>query len=178
MKSTKFSVRLENDGAENEKLTVYSNKKVLLSAERSPAPVKGEPEELEKEFLRLAKSCDKVKLEKDDKIEHSSSELCASIFDECTKECAEKNIIYNEIKEKVYGLGIDQKEVSSPSDELDAILQNINDINKNLCWKIDPKYSFFKVERKYKIYLGNIKSRIDLVEKCISGEYAGATISY
>ena len=62
--------------------------------------------------------------------------------------------------------------------ELDAILQNINDINKNLCWKIDPKYSFFKVERKYKIYLGNIKSRIDLVEKCISGEYAGATISY
>ena len=68
MKSTKFSVRLENDGAENEKLTVYSNKKVLLSAEKSPAPVKGEPEELEKEFLRLAKTCDKVTLEKDDKI--------------------------------------------------------------------------------------------------------------
>src|SRR5574344_1615849 len=84
MKSIKFSVNVYNAGSENEKITVSSSSSILLSAKRTPAPMKEEPKTLEKEIFELAKICDKVTLEKDKNKKLSESELCDAIFDDYT----------------------------------------------------------------------------------------------
>jgi hypothetical protein len=176
MKSIKFNVNVYNAGSENERITISSPSTIWLSAEKSPAPVKGEAEALEKEFFRLTKSCDKVTLKKDKNKKHSESELCNAVFDDYVKECAAKNAIYDEIKSKVYGLGIDQKEVNFGDPELDIIKQKINDINKNFCWKIDPSYCYFRTGIEYMKHINNLKLSIETVQDCIDGECAGAVM--
>lgn len=176
MKSIKFSVNVYNAGSENEKITVSSSSSILLSAKRTPAPMKEEPKTLEKEIFELAKICDKVTLEKDKNKKLSESELCDAIFDDYTKECIAKNTIYDEIKAKVYGLGIDQKEVSFGDPEIDIVKQKINDINKNLCWKIDPAYCFFKTGIEYKKHVDNLKLTLKTIQDCLDDKIQGAII--
>lgn len=158
----KFNVNVYKYGFEDERISVSSNSTLWISAVKTTFPVKEEANLIEAKIRQIAKGNKYIHVRK-----HygkpSDSTMCNNLFNSAVDNCKLRNSVYDEIKAKIFGLGIDQKEVEIGSEEFESIKKSLESINKNIYWKLDPVYDNFSSLGQYKNHLNNLKNALSIV---------------
>src|SRR5574344_30653 len=93
-------------------------------------------------------------------------EFCNNVFEKAVQECKLHNDLYEEIKAKVYGLGINQMEFTIGSPEFEQLRKKFEDIS-DMCYKLDKNFANFET---YTSHLNSLKTTLDTVKGAVNDE--------